>query len=55
MDDFDFCFGTPVRVERAGIGLFFGAATLGAARLGSGLFFNLDGSTFRTRWMSEDG
>ena len=54
-DDFDFRFGKPGRMGRAGVSFFFGAAVLGVERLAGGLFFNLDGSTFRTRWMSEGG
>lgn len=43
-DDCDFCFGTPVRMGRSGVGFFFfGAAALGAERLTGGLFFSLDG------------
>jgi hypothetical protein len=56
VDDCDFCFGTPGRVWRSGVGFFFfSAAALGAERLAGGLFFSLDGSSFRTRWMSEGG
>lgn len=49
VDDFDLRFGTLGRVGRGGRGFFFGAAALGAERLTGDLFFNLDGSTFRTR------
>jgi hypothetical protein len=48
-DDFDLRFGTLGRVGRRGRGFFFGAVALGVGRLVGGLFFNLDGSTFRTR------
>jgi hypothetical protein len=55
VDDFDFWFGLPGRVGRVGAGFFSSAAALGAECLAGGFFFNLDGSTFRTRWMSEGG
>src|SRR5262249_45875727 len=55
VDDFDFCLGMPGRMGRVGVSFFFGAAALGAERLAGGLFFNLDRSSFRTRWMSEGG
>jgi len=48
-NDFDFLFGTPGRMGRVGVGFFLGEAALGVERLTGGLFFNLDGSTFRTR------
>src|SRR5262245_554827 len=55
VEGLNFWFGTPERVGRVGAGFFFSAAVVGAERLATGFFFNLDGSTFRTRWMSEGG
>lgn len=49
VDDFDFRFGIDGRVGRAGWGFFFGAAALSVERLAGGIFFNLDGSTFKIR------
>src|SRR5262245_53653106 len=45
--------GGPERLGRIGVGFFFGEVTVGGERLATGFFFNLAGSTFSTRWMSE--